>query len=139
MSLVPPDIAPWVGSQSASVCLGGEVWQCGVWIVSGTVMACAGPKRVLGLCIVFLHGGLSLGLSSFRHDSGLPLNYAIPRRATPMRHSTLRKFAHLSLPVCHLFCLSAMHIPCHPVLHGFEGSIIKVVRGRGAWGCPSQT
>ena len=26
------------------------------------------------------------------------------------------------MPVCHLFCLSAMHIPCHPVLHGLEGS-----------------
>ena len=26
------------------------------------------------------------------------------------------------LPACHLYCVSAMHIPCHPVLHGFEGS-----------------
>jgi hypothetical protein len=24
--------------------------------------------------------------------------------------------------VCNLSCLSALHIPCHPVLHGFEGS-----------------
>ena len=26
------------------------------------------------------------------------------------------------MPACHLSCLSAMHIPCHSVLHGFEGS-----------------
>ena len=25
-------------------------------------------------------------------------------------------------PVCRLPCLSAMPIPCHPALHGFEGS-----------------
>ena len=26
------------------------------------------------------------------------------------------------MPVCHVFCLFTMHNPCHPVLHGFQGS-----------------
>ena len=58
-----------------------------------------------------------------RFDSGL-----CP--PVPLLKSRVHWFAALgsgapndaSMPACHLSCLSAMPIRCHPVLHGFEGS-----------------
>ena len=65
--------------------------------------------------VLGVHSGSAVELRVSLHFP----NKLLPRRA----HCLSRISLGVRLPpVCHLFCLSAMHTPCHPVLHGFEGS-----------------
>ena len=62
----------------------------------------------------------SLDLGSVSPSSLIQINCSLvyaPKRVAPRD-----AFMTVFLFVCHLFCLSAMHVPYHPVLHGFEGS-----------------